>query len=307
MQAQPCSCLHVERARSEWELNCWPRVKLVYMESYAHKKSKVPCGGDLKSAVCCVGQSEWIGCRQRRRRTGLENLCWATLPVSLRLTSRGILLTVSLCVTSTVAATRLHSSLISPSPNPPLLHSPRLHIAASSAQQAGWNGETAGKQLSYFTRRGRAVNIWGTNWIIITLTPLCPSFFFCSAVQLDSCGTQDSGHPEHQDGALRRHEQRGLPLHLGTVSVHFAERLCCFSHPLAQCHYASPEWKSAAPLPLLYALVLSWLNTVYRQSVTVPHAFLMQLWCAAGVGVMQFVWHRCGPVGAVSTQRCAAI
>lgn len=39
----------------------------------------------------------------------------------------------------------------------------------------------------------------------------------CSAVQLDSCGTQDSGHPEHQDGALRRHEQRGLPLHIGTV------------------------------------------------------------------------------------------
>lgn len=151
------------------------------------------------------------------------------------------------------------------------------------------------------------MNIWGINWIIITLTPLCPSFFFCSAVQLDSCGTQDSGHPEHQDGALRRHEQRGLPLHLGTVSVHFAERLCCFSHPLAQCHYASPEWKSAASLPLLYALVLSWLNTVYRQSVTAPHAFLMQLWCAVGVGVMQFVWHRCGPVGAVSTQHCAAI
>lgn len=43
--------------------------------------------------------------------TGLENLCWATLPVSLRLTSSGILLTVSLCVTSTVVATRLHSSL----------------------------------------------------------------------------------------------------------------------------------------------------------------------------------------------------
>lgn len=186
MQTQPCSCLHVERARSEWELNCWPRVKLVYMESYAHKKSKVPCGGDLKSAVCCVGQSEWIGCWQRRRCTGLENLCWATLPVSLRLTSRGILLTVSLCVTSTVAATRLHSSLISPSPNPPLLHSPRLHIDASSRRLCAAGGlkrETAGKQLSYFIRRGRAVNIWGTNWIIITLTPLCPSFFF--AVQFN--------------------------------------------------------------------------------------------------------------------------
>lgn len=43
--------------------------------------------------------------------TGLENHCWATLSVSLRLTSRGILLTVSLCVTSTIVATRLHSFL----------------------------------------------------------------------------------------------------------------------------------------------------------------------------------------------------
>lgn len=129
--------------------------------------------------------------------------------------------------------------------------------------------------------RGRAVNIWRANSTIITLTPRCP--FFCSAVQLDSCGTQNSGHPEHQDGALRRHEQRGLPLHLGMVSVHVAQRLCCFSHPLAKCHYASPGWKSASSLPLLYALVLSWLNTVYRRRVTTPHAFLMQLCCVVVV------------------------
>lgn len=45
------------------------------------------------------------------------------------------------------------------------------------------------------------------------------SVLFCSAVQLDSCGAQDSGHPEHQDRALRCHEQRGLPLHFGTVST----------------------------------------------------------------------------------------
>lgn len=60
--------------------------------------------------------------------------------------------------------------------------------------------------------------------IVLTLLfPFCflfCCFFFNSAVQLDSCGAQDSGHPEHQDRALCCHEQRGLPLHFGMVSTH---------------------------------------------------------------------------------------
>lgn len=58
------------------------------------------------------------------------------------------------------------------------------------------------------------------------------SFVFYSAVQLDSCGSQDSGHSEHQDWSLCRHEQRGLPLHFGTVSTH-----CNPSQPTLLHHY----------------------------------------------------------------------
>lgn len=55
------------------------------------------------------------------------------------------------------------------------------------------------------------------------LTPLISLSF--STVQLDSCGSADSGHPEHQDRTLRRHEQWGLPLHFGTLNTYFTQ--CC--------------------------------------------------------------------------------
>lgn len=66
------------------------------------------------------------------------------------------------------------------------------------------------------------MNIKKKKRMITLILPLCfffPPFlsFFSSAVQLDSCGSQDSCHPEHQDGTLRCHEQRGLPLHFGMV------------------------------------------------------------------------------------------
>lgn len=53
-----------------------------------------------------------------------------------------------------------------------------------------------------------------------TTPPFLFFFFFCSAVQLDSCGAQNSGHPEHQDRAVHCHEQRGLPLHFGMVCTY---------------------------------------------------------------------------------------
>ncbi len=49
----------------------------------------------------------------------------------------------------------------------------------------------------------------------------------CSAVQLDSSGSEDSGHAEHQDRTLHRHEQWGLPLHISKSTKGYTNFQTC--------------------------------------------------------------------------------
>lgn len=129
-----------------------------------------------ESAVCCVGQSEWIGCRPRRRHT-LMYWIWKSL------LSRALCISPSLqqgdspycqsrlCVTSVVAASRLHSSLNLPGPNPQLPLPPFLFFFLFflqttplpafdryTAQRAGWNRRQL-ESNCLFMPWGRTVNV----------------------------------------------------------------------------------------------------------------------------------------------------
>ena len=88
---------------------------------------------------------------------------------------------------------------------------------------------------------------------------------FYSAVQLDSCGAQDSGHPEHQDRALCRHEQRGLPLHFGTVST---------------CNEVMPQWWWDYMTYYIYFVKLSCLETLFLSSQRMNSIYSGNSMCA---------------------------
>lgn len=119
----------------------------------------------------------------------------------------------------------LHSPPKLSSPANPFLPLPLLfsrHISSSpltDTLQSTWGvgGVCAGVCGRWATRVYEQ-----EQWLLSFSSFFLLLFFFscfCSAVQLDSCGAPDRCHPEHQDGAVHRHEQRGLPLHIGTAAA----------------------------------------------------------------------------------------
>lgn len=90
----------------------------------------------------------------------------------------------------------------------------------------------------------------------MTLTPLSPSFF---AVQFNliPVGLRIVAIQSTKTGLYVAMNSEGYLYTSVRSQRSLQERLSCFSHPFAQCHFTSPEWESAALLPVLYALVLS--------------------------------------------------